>query len=71
VVSDGSHGIPEGLVAGFPVTSRNGRFEIVPGLEIDKFGSGRIARSVAELLEEPEVVSASGLLPSNLTATGN
>jgi malate dehydrogenase len=67
VVSDGSHGIPEGLVASFPVTSRTGRFEIVPGLEIDKFGSGRIARSVAELLEEREVVSASGLLPSNLS----
>jgi malate dehydrogenase len=50
VVSDGSYGIPEGLVAGFPVVSRNGQYEIVRGLEIDESGRQRIDRSVTELL---------------------
>ena len=36
VVSDGSYGVPEGLVSGFPVVSRNGRYEIVHGLQIDQ-----------------------------------
>ena len=64
VVSDGSYGIPEGLVAGFPVVSHNGRYEIVPGLKIDEFSRQRIDRSVAELLEERDVVLASGLVPA-------
>jgi malate dehydrogenase len=64
VVSDGSYGIPEGLIAGFPVASRDGRYEIVHGLEIDEFGRGRIDRSVAELLDERQVVMASGLVPT-------
>jgi malate dehydrogenase len=64
VVSDGSYGVPEGLIAGFPVVSQDGRYEIVRGLEIDAFGRERINRSVAELLEEREVVMASGLVPA-------
>jgi malate dehydrogenase len=38
VVSDGSYGIPEGLIAGLLVVSWDGRYEIVRGLEIDEFG---------------------------------
>ena len=64
VVSDGSYGIPEGLVAGFPVVSRNGQHEIVRGLEIDEFGQQRIDRSVTELLEERDLVIKSGLVPA-------
>jgi malate dehydrogenase len=64
VVSDGSYGIPEGLVAGFPVVSRNGQHEIVRGLEIDEFGRHRIDRSVTELLEERDLVIKSGLVPA-------
>jgi malate dehydrogenase len=63
-VSDGSYGVPEGLVAGFPVVSHDGRYEVVPGLEIDEFGRQRIDRSVAELLEERDLVMASGLVPA-------
>jgi malate dehydrogenase len=56
VVSDGSYDIPKGLLAGFPVLSRNGSYEIVRGLEIDEFGRKRIDHSVAELLEERDMV---------------
>jgi hypothetical protein len=49
---------PQGLVAGFPVVSHNGRYEIVPGLKIDEFSRQRIDRSVAELLEERDVVQS-------------
>jgi malate dehydrogenase len=62
VVSDGSYGVPEGLVSSFPVVSRGGRFEIVPGLEIDDFSRERIDASVAELAEEREMVIKLGLI---------
>jgi malate dehydrogenase len=64
VVSDGSYGIPEGLVAGFPVLSRNGQHEIVRGLEIDEVGRHHIDHSVTELLEERDLVIKSGLIPA-------
>lgn len=62
VVSDGSYGVPEGLVSSFPVVSRNGRWEIVQGLEIDAFSRERIDASVAELVEEREAVKKLGLV---------
>ncbi|WP_119731814.1 malate dehydrogenase [Thermomonospora amylolytica] len=62
VVSDGSYGVPEGLVSSFPVTCANGRWEIVQGLEIDDFSRGRIDASVAELSEEREAVRGLGLI---------
>ena len=61
-LSDGSYGVPEGLVSSFPVRSVDGRWEIVQGLEIDEFSRRRIDASVAELLEEREAVRALGLL---------
>jgi len=60
--SDGSYGVPEGLVSSFPVTLVNGGWQIVPGLEISDFSRSRIDASVAELIEERDAVTALGLL---------
>ncbi len=62
VPSDGSYGIPEGIISGFPCVSRDGAWEIVPGLEIDDFSRSRIDASIAELQEERDAVAALGLL---------
>ena len=63
VVSDGSYGVPEGLVAGLPVTSHAGRYQIVSDLPIDEFSRQRIDHSVAELQDERDMVVAAGLIP--------
>lgn len=62
IVSDGSYGVPEGLVSSFPVTSSGGSWEIVQGLNIGEFSRGRIDASVAELVEEREAVRSLGLI---------
>jgi malate dehydrogenase len=62
VVSDGSYGVPEGLVSSFPVTTANGDWSIVQGLEIDDFSRGRIDASTAELAEERDAVTELGLI---------
>ncbi|MEU4802030.1 malate dehydrogenase [Actinosynnema sp. NPDC023587] len=62
VVSDGSYGVPEGLISSFPVTAKAGRYEIVRGLEIDEFSRTRIDASVAELVEERDAVRGLGLI---------
>lgn len=62
VVSDGSYGVPEGLISSFPVTARDGKFEIVQGLEIDEFSRERIDASVNELVEERDAVRKLGLI---------
>jgi malate dehydrogenase len=62
LVSDGSYGVPEGLISSFPVRSVGGRWEIVQGLEIDEFSRGRIDASVAELVEERDAVTELGLI---------
>ena len=62
VVSDGSYGVPEGLISSFPVTAKNGKYEIVQGLEIDDFSRARIDASVAELVEERDTVRKLGLI---------
>jgi len=64
VSSDGSYGVPEGLVCSFPVRAVDGRWQIVPDLAINAFSRARIDASVAELIEEREAVRALGLLPS-------
>ncbi len=56
VSSDGSYGIPEGLIFGFPVVCANGQYSIVPGLNIDDFSQERINITLKELLEEREGV---------------
>ena len=62
VVSDGSYEVPEGLVSSFPVVSKGGRWEIVPGLDINDFSRSRIDASVRELQEERDAVTALGLV---------
>jgi malate dehydrogenase len=57
VVSDGSYGVPEGLISSFPVTTKNGDWSIVQGLEIDGFSRGRIDKSTAELADERAAVT--------------
>lgn len=62
IASDGSYGVPEGLISSFPVTCGNGNHEIVSGLEINNFSAPRIAKSVAELSEERETVKDLSLI---------
>ena len=62
IPSDGSYGVPEGLISSFPCTSSGGRWEIVQGLEIDDFSRSKIDASVQELVEERDAVRELGLL---------
>jgi malate dehydrogenase len=62
VPSDGSYGIEEGIIAGFPCTASGGEWSIVQGLEIDEFSRGRIDASVAELAGERDAVKGLGLI---------
>ena len=52
VPADGSYGIPEGIIFGFPANCSGGRYEIVKGLEIDEFSKAKLAATHKELLEE-------------------
>ena len=52
IPSDGSYGIPEGVMFGFPVTTENGEYQIVQGLEVDDFSQERINITLNELEEE-------------------
>ena len=56
IPSDGSYGVDEGLISSFPVTCKNGSYEIVQGLELDDFSRSRIEKSVNELKEERDAV---------------
>ncbi|MCW2840083.1 MAG: malate dehydrogenase, partial [Aeromicrobium sp.] len=62
VRSDGSYGIPEGLIYSFPVTTSNGEWEIVQGLEIDDFSRARMDATAQELIEERDAVTELGLI---------
>ncbi|HVV14721.1 malate dehydrogenase [Amycolatopsis sp.] len=62
IPSDGSYGVPEGIISSFPVTTKDGKYEIVQGLEIDEFSRGKIDASVAELVEERDAVRKLGLV---------
>ncbi|MFI0779986.1 malate dehydrogenase [Streptomyces sp. NPDC021212] len=62
IPSDGSYGVPEGLISSFPVTTKDGKYEIVQGLEINDFSRTRIDASVKELEEEREAVRGLGLI---------
>ena len=57
VFSDGSYGVPEGIVSSFPVTTKDGNWSIVQGLEIDEFSRGRIDQTTAELVDERTAVT--------------
>ncbi len=56
IPSDGSYDIPEGIIYGFPVTTENGEYKIVKGLDIDAFSRERMTHTLNELLEEREGV---------------
>jgi len=62
VPSDGSYGVPDGLMSSFPCICRSGRWEIVQGLEIDDYSRKRIEASVTELIEERNAVRELGLI---------
>jgi malate dehydrogenase len=62
IPSDGSYGVPEGLISSFPVTCADGEYTIVQGLELDEFSQARIDASVAELSEERDAVKELGLI---------
>ena len=62
IPSDGSYGVPEGLISSFPVTCTDGGYEIVQGLDIDDFSRARIDASTAELGEERDAVRELGLI---------
>jgi malate dehydrogenase len=62
IPSDGSYGVPEGIISSFPCTCSNGAYEIVQGLDIDDFSRERIDRSAGELVEERDAVKELGLI---------
>jgi malate dehydrogenase len=62
IASDGSYGVPEGLISSFPVISTAGAWKVVPDLEINDFSRSRIDASVRELQEERDAVRALGLI---------
>ncbi|MFF9685121.1 malate dehydrogenase [Streptomyces sp. NPDC014623] len=62
VPSDGSYGVPEGIISSFPVTTKDGKYEIVQGLDINEFSRARIDASVQELSEERDAVRELGLI---------
>jgi malate dehydrogenase len=62
VPSDGSYGVPEGIISSFPCTTADGQYSIVQGLDIDDFSRAKIDASAAELVEERETVQGLGLV---------
>jgi malate dehydrogenase len=62
VLSDGSYGVPEGLISSFPVTTKGGDWSIVQGLDINDFSRSRIDKSTAELADERSAVTDLGLI---------
>ncbi|MFD4030329.1 malate dehydrogenase [Streptomyces sp. NPDC058637] len=62
IPSDGSYGVPEGIISSFPVTTKDGTYEIVQGLDINAFSRARIDASVQELTEERDAVRELGLI---------
>ena len=59
--SDGSYGVPEGLISSFPCVSDGNRWQIIEGLDHNAFSRSRIDASVAELVSERDTVAALGL----------
>jgi malate dehydrogenase len=62
IPSDGSYGVPEGIISSFPCVCKDGKYSIVQGLDIDDFSRSRIDASVAELVEERDEVKKLGLI---------
>ena len=62
VVSDGSYGVPAGIISSFPCVCKDGDYEIVQGLDIDEFSREKIDATAAELVSERDAVSELGLI---------
>ncbi len=62
VPSDGSYGVPEGIISSFPCTTKDGEWSVVQGLDIDDFSRARIDASAQELVEEKDTVADLGLI---------
>ena len=62
IPSDGSYGVPEGIISSFPCVCKDGKYSIVQGLDIDEFSRARIDASAAELVEERDEVKKLGLI---------
>ncbi|HEX9865825.1 MAG TPA: malate dehydrogenase [Acidimicrobiia bacterium] len=62
LASDGSYGVPEGLMSSYPCIARNGRWQVVQGLEIEDYSRSKIDASVAELVDERDAVRELGLI---------
>ena len=62
VPSDGSYGVPEGLISSFPCVCKDGEYSIVQGLDIDAYSRGKIDASTGELAEERDAVRELGLI---------
>ncbi|MFJ6537714.1 malate dehydrogenase [Paenarthrobacter sp. NPDC091711] len=62
VASDGSYGVPEGLIYSYPVTTSGGDWEIVQGLEVNDFSRRMMDATAAELLDERAAVAELGLI---------
>jgi malate dehydrogenase len=58
IPSDGTYGIPEGVISSYPCTCRDGRYEVVQGLDIDDYSRAKIDASAAELVAERDEVKA-------------
>jgi malate dehydrogenase len=52
IPSDGSYGIPEGVIYGYPVTCSGGKYKIVKGIQVSDFSRARMEATLAELHEE-------------------
>ncbi len=57
VASDGSYGIPEGLIYSFPVRTKGDQYQIVQGLSVDEFSRARMEATQKELGEERDAVA--------------
>jgi malate dehydrogenase len=62
IPSDGSYGVPEGLISSFPCRAVDGRWEIIQGVDINDFSRSKIDASVQELVEERDAVRELGLI---------
>ena len=62
IPSDGSYGVPEGIISSFPCVCKDGNYEIVQGLDIDDYSRAKIDASAAELVAERDAVAELGLI---------
>ncbi len=62
VPSDGSYGVPEGLISSFPCTTADGQWSIVDGVDLNEFSQARLDATVSELVEERDMVADLGLV---------